>query len=169
MLTSTTIVSRTVPGLDIELRASLVTGLNQTLASLSDLAAAYKQAHWNVVGIDFSQLHELFDQFADQTREYVDTVAERAVTIGGTARGTIQAAVEQSALAPFPVDERCEVHLLEELVGRLDTLDGDLRQAMDTSAPEPATQDVYIEVTRGIEKQRWMLQAHLARRSQDGR
>jgi len=161
----TTIVTRAVPGLEPTLQSRLIVGLNQSLASLSDLAAAYKQAHWNVVGIDFSQLHELFDRFADQTREYVDLVAERAVTIGGTARGTIQAAVEHSALPPFPVEERCEIHLLEELVGRLDTLDGDLRQAMNTSADEPATQDVYIEVVRGIEKQRWMLQAHLARRS----
>jgi DNA-binding ferritin-like protein len=35
---------------------------------------------------------------------------------------------------------------------------------MDESADEAATQDVYTEVVRGIEKQRWMLQAHLAGR-----
>jgi starvation-inducible DNA-binding protein len=161
----TTVVNRYAPGIDESLRTSLVVGLNQNLASLSDLAAAYKQAHWNVVGADFSQLHELFDQFADQMREYVDVVAERVVTLGGNARGTIQAAVEQSALAPFPLEERCEVHLLEALVGRIDTLITGLRQAMTDSADEPATQDVYIEVVRGVEKQRWMLQAHLARRS----
>jgi DNA-binding ferritin-like protein len=40
---------------------------------------------------------------------------------------------------------------------------------MDTTANEPATQDVYIEVVRGIEKQRWMLQAHLAQRSSSNR
>src|SRR4051812_26424415 len=162
---TTTIVSRVVPGLDLESRARLVADLNQSLASLSDLAAAYKQAHWNVVGIDFSQLHALFDQFADQTREYVDTVAERAVALGGTARGTIQAAAGQSSLPPFPLEERCEQHLLEALVERIDILDSDLRQTMQTTANEPATQDVYIEAVRGIEKQRWMLQAHLARRS----
>ncbi len=165
----TTIVNRAVPGLDQRLRATLVAGLNQNLATLSDLAVAYKQAHWNVVGIDFSQLHELFDQFADQTREYVDLVAERAVTLGGVARGTIQAAVEHSVLPAFPLEERDEVRLLEELVGRVDILDGDLRQAMDATAHEPATQDVYIEVVRGIEKQRWMLQAHLARPSSGDR
>src|SRR6478609_10297767 len=103
MVAETTIVTRAVPGLDQGQRSHLVVGLNQALASLTDLAAAYKQAHWNVVGIDFSQLHELFDQFADQTREYVDTVAERAVTLGGTARGTIQAAAEHSALPAFPL------------------------------------------------------------------
>jgi starvation-inducible DNA-binding protein len=155
---------RTVPGLDRPLASRLVTALNRNLASLTDLAAAYKQAHWNVSGTDFSQLHELFDQFADQTRDYMDLVAERAVTIGGAARGTIQAAVEQSALPPFPLEERDELGLLRELVGRIDVLDSDLRAAMEASAGDLPTQDVYIEITRGIEKQRWMLQAHLVRR-----
>src|SRR5436305_4367766 len=75
MTNAITMVHREVPGLDLESRARLVVGLNQSLATLSDLAAAYKQAHWNVVGIDFSQLHALFDQFADQTGDYVDVVA----------------------------------------------------------------------------------------------
>ena len=114
-----------------------------------------------MVGIEFSQLHELFDQFAEQAREYMDLIAERAVTIGGVARGTIHAAVEGSTLPAFPIEERDEVRLLEELVWRIDTLTADPRQAMDESADEAATQDVYMEVVRGIEKQRWMLQAHL--------
>ena len=114
-------------------------------------------------------MHVLFDQFTDQTREYVDLIAERAVTIGGIARGTIQAAVEHSSLPPFPLEERDEIHLLRELVGRIDVVDQDLRAAMDTSADDLATQDAYIEVVRGIEKQRWMLQAHLDRRSSHDR
>ena len=91
-------------------------------------------------------------------------MAERAVALGGVARGTIQAAVEHTSLPAFPLEERCERHLIEELVGRIDKLDADLRQAMTDTADEPATQDVYIEVVRGIEKQRWMLQAHLVSR-----
>jgi len=159
-----TLATRSVPGLDEVGQSRLVTELNQNLASLTDLAAAYKQAHWNVIGMDFAQLHALFDQFADQTREYMDLVAERAVTIGGAARGTIQAAVEGSVLPPFPVEDRDEMRLLAELVSRVDGLTAELRKAMDSSADEAATQDVFIEVVRGIEKQRWMLQAHLARR-----
>ena len=158
-----TMATRTVPGLDEARQSRLVVELNRNLAGLTDLAAAYKQAHWNVIGMDFAQLHALFDQFADQTREYMDLIAERAVTIGGAARGTIQAAVEGSVLPPFPVEDRDEVRLLTELVSRVDALTAELRQAMDACADEAATQDVYVEVVRGIEKQRWMLQAHLAR------
>src|SRR5688572_343176 len=99
-----TMASRPIPGIDEELQASLIISLNQNLASLTDLAAAYKQARWNVVGIDFAQLHVLFDQCAEQVREYVDIIAERAVRMGGIARGTIQAAVEQSTLPAFPIE-----------------------------------------------------------------
>src|SRR5207247_7974317 len=115
VMMKTTVATRTVPGVDEIEQSRLIAGLNQHLASLSDLAAAYKQAHWNVVGIDFSQLHELFDQFADQTRDYVDTVAERVVTLGGVARGTIQAAADHSALPAFPLAEQAETQLLRDL------------------------------------------------------
>ena len=155
----------TIPGtrgIAAALGDRLVTDLNQNLANLNDLAAAYKQAHWNVTGANFGQLHVLFDQFHEQIRDYVDTIAERTRALGGIAHGTIQAAVEHSVLPPFPLDECDQRRLLEELVLRTDAAAAELRQGMDVSAEEPATQDVYIEVVRGIEKQRWMLQSHLA-------
>jgi starvation-inducible DNA-binding protein len=151
-----------LPGVEPDLRDHLIASLNRDLASLTDLVAAYKQAHWNVLGMAFAQLHELFDTMAAQTRDYVDLVAERAVTLGGAADGTIQAAVEHTALPPFPRAERDERQLLLELVQRTEQLGAHLRHAMDESSDEPATEDVYIEVTQGIEKQRWMLLAHLA-------
>lgn len=158
---STKIVTREVTGVDQELRDRLITTLNQDLASLTDLAAAYKQAHWNVVGINFSQVHEVFDEFSDQVRESIDLIAERAVTLGGVARGTVQAAAKDSVLPPFSLEERDEVRLLEEMLARLDIMTSKLRVAMDESAVEAVTQDIYIEVLGGLEKQRWMLQAHL--------
>jgi starvation-inducible DNA-binding protein len=152
-----------LPGLDWQLADDLAVRLNRDLATLTDLAAAYKQAHWNVLGPGFAELHRLFDQFADATRAYVDLVAERTVALGGTAHGTLQAAAECSALTPFPVDERDERRLLQELSRRVERTAEELREAIGPSAEEPVTQDLYIEIARGIEKQRWMLLAHLAR------
>lgn len=151
-----------VLGLDGDLRDHLVVHLNQSLANLTDLASAYDHAHWNVAGPHFAQLHELFDRFADQTRTHMDMLAERAVTLGGTARGTIQAVAEASALPAFPLTERSQWRLVEELVLRLEHVAADLRRAMDASADEAATEDVFIEVLRTIEKQHWMLREHLA-------
>jgi DNA-binding ferritin-like protein len=89
-------------------------------------------------------------------------LAERAVTLGGTVNGTIRAAVEASTLPDFPRGERSQWRLVEELVQRLEHVAADLRQAMDASADEAATEDAFIEVLRGIEKQHWMLREHLA-------
>jgi starvation-inducible DNA-binding protein len=156
----------TLPGVDWELADDLAVRLNRDLATLTDLAAAYKQAHWNVVGPGFAALHNLFDRFAEETRGYVDLVAERAVTLGGVAHGTVQAAAEHSILTPFPLDERDERRILHELSRSAERMAQELRVAIESSTQEPVTQDVYIEIARGIEMQRWMLLGHLAQPSQ---
>src|SRR5437016_14637372 len=94
----------------------LVRGLNLNLANMTSMATAYKQAHWNLHGSGFAQLHELFDRFADQTREYADLVAERAVQRHGTSHGTIMGAVKATTLPPCPPGEHLVTLLLRSLV-----------------------------------------------------
>lgn len=69
-------------------------------------------------------------RLADQTRAYMDMLAERAVSLGGTANGTIQAAAEISNLPAFPLAERSQWRLVEELVQRLGHVAADLPQAL---------------------------------------
>jgi starvation-inducible DNA-binding protein len=139
----------------------LVRGLNLNLANMTSLAVAYKQAHWNLQGPGFAQLHELFDRLADQTREYADLVAERAVTLHGTAHGTIEGATKGTTLYPFPLEERREDVLLKALVERAVAAIAEIRKGIDGSEEDLPTQDVYIEIARGLEKQEWMLRSHL--------
>src|SRR5207244_13462090 len=94
----------------------LVRGLNLNLANMTSMATAYKQAHWNLQGPGFAQLHELFDRFADQTREYADLVAERAVQVHGTSHGTLEGAVKETTRSPSPLDEQRQDGVLEQLV-----------------------------------------------------
>jgi starvation-inducible DNA-binding protein len=153
-----------LPGLDAELAEDLAFRLNRDLATLTDLAAAYKQAHWNVIGPGFAALHPLFERFASETRAYVDLVAERAVSLGGVAHGTVRAAAEYSALTPFPIDERDGRGLLRELARRVERTAEELRRAIRSSNEDPVTQNLYTEIARGVEEQRWMLLAHLSLR-----
>jgi starvation-inducible DNA-binding protein len=88
-------------------------------------------------------------------------VAERAVTLFGTAHGTIEGAVKETTLPPFPLEEHREDALLRALVERATGAITEVRKAMDGSGDELATQDVYIEICRGLEKQEWMLRSHL--------
>ena len=47
-------------------RAKINAVLNQHLADSFDLLSQVKQAHWNVKGPDFWQLHKLFDEAAER-------------------------------------------------------------------------------------------------------
>src|SRR5437899_10339131 len=90
--------------LNRNIQERLVRGLNLNLANMPSLATAYKQAHWNLQGSGFAQLHELFDRFADQTSEYADLVAERAVQLHGTSHGTLECAAKETTRPPSPLD-----------------------------------------------------------------
>ena len=68
-------------------RTRLIDLLNARLADAIDLQTQTKQAHWNVKGPHFFQLHELFDKINEDVEDYVDLIAERAVPLGGTAEG----------------------------------------------------------------------------------
>jgi starvation-inducible DNA-binding protein len=142
-------------------REAVIAGLNRHLASMTDLAAAAKQAHWNVRGLNFHGLHETFDRVAADAREYADEIAERAVTLGGIADGTLQAAAEQTVLAPFPRSVTNWARLTGELQDRVVAVADGLRESAAGLDDEPATQDMYIEIIRGLEKWAWMLRAHV--------
>ena len=83
-------------------RTALVALCNQLLADTFDLYSMAKQAHWNVKGIEFRQLHELFDGVAEALLPFVDELAERAATLGGVALGTVRLAAATSRLEEYP-------------------------------------------------------------------
>jgi len=87
-----------------ETRAQMIALLNQQLADTFDLFSQTKQAHWNVKGAQFYQLHELFDKLAEEVEGFVDLIAERATALGGTAMGTVRMAAGASRLPEYPVD-----------------------------------------------------------------
>lgn len=89
--------------LSAEIRASLCQLLNERLADLIDLQLQAKQAHWNVKGPSFIALHQLFDSVAEETEEFVDTVAERVVELGGIAEGTISIVGQRTKLPAYPL------------------------------------------------------------------
>lgn len=72
--------------LPLETREKTISLLNQQLADISDLYSQAKQAHWNVKGAQFYQLHQLFDKLAEELEEFVDLIAERVTALGGMAR-----------------------------------------------------------------------------------
>lgn len=145
------------------LRTQVIELLNQTLASTLDLKTQVKQAHWNVKGKDFYQLHELFDEIAAEVEEFIDLVAERITTLGGYALGTARIAAQQSELPEYPFDLVEGMDHVTALADRFAIYAKSLRDGIQKTDElnEMDTNDLYIEISRAIDKRLWFLEAHL--------
>ncbi len=149
--------------LDSETREQMITLLNQQLADTFDLYSQTKQAHWNVKGMQFIQLHELFDKLAAETLVYVDDIAERVTTLGGTALGTARMSSAASRLPEYPTKVFGSQESVEALVERYAALAASTREAIDTSddLEDADTADLFTGVSRGLDKSLWFLEAHI--------
>jgi starvation-inducible DNA-binding protein len=154
---------RTSIDIPAEAREALIDLLNQSLADSLDLYSQTKQAHWNVKGEEFFQLHELFDTIAAEVLEYTDEVAERAVALGGTALGTARMAAQRSGLPEYPDDAVDGIEHVSALVERYAAYAAHVRGAIDRSSDlgDQSTADLYTEISRGVDKRLWFLEAHL--------
>lgn len=136
--------------------------LNQNLADAVDLHFQAKQAHWNVKGPNFFSLHELFDKVAEELEGFADEIAERAVALGGVAQGTVRVAAKSSRLNEYPLDISAGSKHVEALSNALTVFGKSVRAAIDTAeeAGDADTADLFTEVSRGIDKVLWFVEAH---------
>jgi starvation-inducible DNA-binding protein len=144
-------------------RARVVDLLNARLADALDLQMQAKQAHWNVKGPNFIGLHELFDRLAGELAGQVDELAERIVALGGSAQGTVQTVAAQSRLEPYPTDiaeGRAHVDALAAAHARLAK---SVRKAIGDAdkAGDADTADLFTGFSRALDKNLWLLEAHL--------
>ncbi len=135
--------------------------LNHRLADAIDLAAQAKQAHWNVKGPQFHSLHLLFDAVHGSVDGYVDLLAERVVQLGGVAGGTVRTAAKYSELKEYPpvIDGLEHVAALSAVLAAFGTR---IRMASDKLSGwgDQDSADICIEVSRGVDKALWMVEAH---------
>ena len=150
-----------------DVRSQVVEILNQSLAATLDLKTQAKQAHWNVKGKDFFQLHELFDEMSGELEDYVDMVAERVTALGGTALGTARIAAAASILPEYPLDAVDGEEHVTALAERFAAYGKHVRAAIDKTDElgDADTADLYTEISRTIDKRLWFLEAHLVKKS----
>jgi starvation-inducible DNA-binding protein len=144
-------------------RVKLIEILNSRLADCKDLQTQIKQAHWNVKGPNFIGLHELFDKINEEVDEYVDEIAERAVQLGGVAEGTARIVAKRSTLPEYPLDIADGRSHVEALSSALAAFGKAARKAIDDTdgLGDKDTADLFTEVSRGIDKSLWFVEAHL--------
>ena len=152
-----------------EVRSQVNVLLNQSLSTAIDLKTQVKYAHWNVKGKDFYQLHLLFDEISSEVEEFIDLIAERITTLGGKALGTARIAAERSELPEYPFDAVDGMDHITALADRLAIYAKSLRQNIckTDELGDMDTNDLFVEISRAIDKRLWFLEAHLQPSSHD--
>lgn len=143
-------------------REKIVAILNSRLADAADLKSQAKQAHWNVKGMNFIALHELFDQVATEVETHIDDIAERITTLGGTALGTVRMASAASTLAEYPAEITDGADHVDALSSALADFGKKVRAAIDETDElgDADTADLFTGVSRSIDKLLWFVEAH---------
>ena len=143
-------------------RSELSVLMNQRLASAVDLQMQMKQAHWNVKGPSFIGLHELFDKVDEAVESYVDMIAERIVQLGGIAEGTVRVAASRTRLPEYPLAIADGMAHVEAVARALSTFGQEARATIDEAdeLEDADTADLFTEVSRGIDKWLWFVEAH---------
>jgi starvation-inducible DNA-binding protein len=128
-----------------------------------DLLTQVKYAHWNVKGPHFLTLHQLFDRLGGIVAELVDLLAERLLVLGGTVCGTARMVASQSTLAEFPLDALDGLEMAATVADKLAAFGKAVRVNIveATKLGDGSTADVFTEVVREIDKQLWLVEAHL--------
>lgn len=139
-----------------ELQASL----QQVLVDVIELHLQGKQAHWNVVGTNFRDLHLQLDELVDFARAASDTVAERIRALRATPDGRTDTVAAETTLPQFPPYEHGTAEVVDLISTRIyatvDTLRG-VHDAVD--AEDPTTADILHQLIDGLEKQAWLLKS----------
>ena len=145
-----------------ERRTELNALMNQRLASAVDLQSQMKQAHWNVKGPSFIGLHELFDKVAEAVEGYVDQIAERIVQLGGVAEGTVRMVARRTRLTEYSPEISEGAAHVEGVARALSTFGQEARNTINeaNALDDADTADLFTEVSRGIDKWLWFVEAH---------
>lgn len=137
--------------------------LQARLSDALDLEAQAKQAHWNVKGPHFLQLHQLFDAVHDAAEEFVDLLAERITTLGHVADGRVATTAAASTLYGYPLEATGGEAHLKALSASLAAFGKAAREAIDQAGiiGDADTADLFTQISRETDKQLWLLEAHL--------
>lgn len=149
--------------IDPDVTSGVAQFLEPVVIDLEAMVVDTKQAHWHVRGANFQAIHELLDSVVEHVQDYADTAAERVVALGLPIDSRIQTVVAKTTVPPLSAGFQPSETVIAEVIAQIDATLKTVRVAIDELGElDAASQDVAIEIARGLEKDRWFLFAHVA-------
>jgi starvation-inducible DNA-binding protein len=137
-----------------------VENLQRILVDLIELHLQGKQAHWNVIGTNFRDLHLQLDELVDFARAGSDIIAERMRALDAVPDGRSDTVVATTSLPRFPAGEHNTTEVVDRITTRIYATVETLRTVHDAvDAEDPTTADILHEQIDGLEKLAWLIKS----------
>ncbi|MET3143972.1 UNVERIFIED_ORG: starvation-inducible DNA-binding protein [Arthrobacter sp. UYEF2] len=145
---------------------TLTNNLQAVLADLIELHIQGKQAHWNIVGTNFRDLHLQLDEIVDAARQFADDMAERMRALHALPDGRSATVAKSTSLAQFPEGLINTKDAIERMVAALEAAVGTMRKVHDeVDEEDPTTADLLHEFIAKLEQFAWMVNAETMKAS----
>lgn len=156
-------MTQTAQTLATNATAQIADALNQAVAETAVTTMLAQNFHWNVTGMAFGPLHELFQKIYEDHFQAQDDLAERVKMLGAHAEGTLAGMLKRSKIAEVedtPKAEEMVRILMEAQEALAETVAG--AGELAASQGDTVTEDLCIARGEAHEKFAWFLRAHLS-------
>ena len=134
--------------------------LQKVLVDLIELHLQGKQAHWNLVGTNFRDLHLQLDSIVDTAREASDTIAERMRALDAVPDGRSDTVVATTTVPNLPPGLLGVTETVETITNRVYAVVSTIRTVHDAvDAVDPSTADLLHGIIDALEKEAWLLKS----------
>ncbi|WP_293002104.1 DNA starvation/stationary phase protection protein [Mycobacterium sp.] len=140
--------------------SSLSDNLQRALTDLIELHLTGKQAHWNIVGTNFRDLHLQLDELVEFARGASDDVAERMRALNAVPDGRSDTVASNTTLPQFPAGEISTASAVELVTARTYAAAETLRSVREpVELEDPTTADLLDQFIIELEKQAWLIKS----------
>ena len=139
---------------------TLASNLQMVLTDLIELHMQGKQAHWNIVGTNFRDLHLQLDEIIAAARLFADQAAERMRALHALPDGRSNTVSGDTRLDQFPAGLTSTKDAVKLVTNRLERTVKTMRDVHDdVDEEDPTSADLLHAAIERLEQLAWMLNA----------
>jgi starvation-inducible DNA-binding protein len=155
-------MTQTAEALSTDARTEIAEALNQAVAETVVATMLAQNFHWNVTGMAFGPLHDMFQQIYEDHFQGQDDLAERIRALDAHAEGMLAGMLDRSKVEEHD-GHAADKDMVAAMLKAEEILASTLAGVGEIAARhgDTLTEDLAIERGRTHEKFAWMLRAHL--------